>query len=55
MEAVARYGRNDGRRGVIDKIDVPKCHLASTRRWPPFCHGEISREEYLHGKGELDD
>lgn len=21
----------------MDKIDVPTCHVASTRWWPPFC------------------
>jgi hypothetical protein len=21
----------------MDKIDVPRCHVASTRWWPPFC------------------
>jgi len=21
----------------MDKIDMPGCHVASTRRWPPFC------------------
>ena len=31
----------------MDKIDVPRCHVAHTRWWPPFCAAAVLATEIM--------
>ncbi len=35
----------------MDKIDVPRCHVANTRWWPPFCAAAVLATKIIAGAG----